>query len=257
MGMPLFGREAPQGRLWAPHITGTLALTGQTALTLILLAWASGLTAAGASAGPSRCVRAQPSAPSKGCARLLASTSCSGARAVGGTRVAPALALLVLSAWVSVAAGLEACPAAGGEVVSPCAVAPTCNVSAVGTGYRHTCALLSHGGVRCVPAPPSSHTGPSAFAPVRPCAARSDALAARAPQVLGAGQQGPAGHREQSHHGRRGRRGGVSCGRGPRDESHRGAARGRIVPQLRAVRQRTAVRAPPLSPPWMGCVSLA
>ncbi|KAJ1496166.1 regulator of chromosome condensation 1/beta-lactamase-inhibitor protein II, partial [Baffinella frigidus] len=72
---------------------------------------------------------------------------CSGARAVGGTRVAPALALVLLAAWVGVAAGLPACPAVGAAVVSPCA--PGCTVSALQTGDDHTCALFSHGGVRC------------------------------------------------------------------------------------------------------------
>jgi len=64
--------------------------------------------------------------------------------------VTPALALLVLATWaVGVAAGLDACPAEGAAlVVSPCVVAPACNVSAVRAGLEHTCALLSHGGVR-------------------------------------------------------------------------------------------------------------
>ena len=90
---------------------------------------------------------------------MLASLPCSGARAVGGTRVAPALALLlVLAARVDVAAGLDACPAAGGAVVSPCAVAPTCTVSVVRAGDSHSCALVSHGGVRCVPRHPAQVT---------------------------------------------------------------------------------------------------
>ena len=79
---------------------------------------------------------------------MLASMPCSGARAVGGTRVAPALALGVLAGCVGVASGLDACPVAGAAVVSPCAVAPTCNVSALHAGAYHTCAILSHGGVR-------------------------------------------------------------------------------------------------------------
>jgi len=74
---------------------------------------------------------------------------CSGARALGGTRLAPALALLMLAACVvGIAAGLDACPAAGAAAVSPCAVAPTCTVSALHAGMFHTCALFSHGGVR-------------------------------------------------------------------------------------------------------------
>ncbi|KAJ1474415.1 hypothetical protein T484DRAFT_3264942 [Baffinella frigidus] len=44
---------------------------------------------------------------------------------------------------------IDACPATGAAVVSPCAVAPTCTVSAVHAGYGHTCALSSLGGVRC------------------------------------------------------------------------------------------------------------
>ena len=69
------------------------------------------------------------------------------------------MALLVLAARVGVAAGLDACPAPGDAVVSPCAPVPTCAVSAVRVGGRHTCALLSLGGVRCAPAPPSAgHT---------------------------------------------------------------------------------------------------
>ena len=43
---------------------------------------------------------------------------------------------------------IDACPAAGDAVVSPCAVAPTCTVSALHVGYEHSCALFSHGGVR-------------------------------------------------------------------------------------------------------------
>ena len=93
----------------------------------------------------SRRVRAKASAPSKGRARWLAWMPCSGARALGGTRVA----LLVLAvSVVGVAAGLDTCPAEGAAVVSPCAVAPPCNVSALHAGFQHTCALFSHGGVR-------------------------------------------------------------------------------------------------------------
>ena len=59
------------------------------------------------------------------------------------------MALLVLAALVvGVAAGLDTCPAEGAAVVSPCAVALTCTVSALHVGGYHTCALLSHGGVR-------------------------------------------------------------------------------------------------------------
>ena len=58
------------------------------------------------------------------------------------------MALVVLAASVGVAAGLDTCPAEGAAVVSPCAVAPTCNVSALYAGGYHSCALLSHGGVR-------------------------------------------------------------------------------------------------------------
>ena len=64
--------------------------------------------------------------------------------------MAPALALLVLAAWVvGIAAGLDVCPAEGaGLVVSPCAAAPTCTVSALYGGSFYTCALFSNGGVR-------------------------------------------------------------------------------------------------------------
>ena len=59
------------------------------------------------------------------------------------------MALLVLAALVvGVAAGLDACPAAGVAVVSPCVVAPTCTVSALCVGGYHSCALFAHGGVR-------------------------------------------------------------------------------------------------------------
>ncbi|KAJ1467984.1 hypothetical protein T484DRAFT_2302239 [Baffinella frigidus] len=97
--------------------------------------------------GPSRRVRAQPSAPSKGRTRWLASMPRPGARAVGGTCVAPALVLVVLAAWVGVAAGLDECPAAHGALVSPCA--PQCTILTLQAGYGHTCALFEHGGVRC------------------------------------------------------------------------------------------------------------
>jgi hypothetical protein len=43
---------------------------------------------------------------------------------------------------------IDACPAAGVAVVSPCAIAPTCTVSALHVGSVHSCALFSHGGVR-------------------------------------------------------------------------------------------------------------
>ena len=63
--------------------------------------------------------------------------------------MAPALALLLLAAGVmEIAAELDACPAAGLAAVSPCAVAPTCTVSAFHVGFYHSCALFSHGGVR-------------------------------------------------------------------------------------------------------------
>ena len=58
------------------------------------------------------------------------------------------MVLLVLAASEGVAAGIDACPAAGAAAVSPCAVAPTCNVSALQAGDGYTCALFSHGGVR-------------------------------------------------------------------------------------------------------------
>ena len=83
-----------------------------------------------------------------------------------GARGVPALLGLALAAWAGVAAGLDACPAAGGANVSPpppfrCAVATTCTVLAVRSGYAHSCALLSHGGVRCAPVPPCvEHNAP-------------------------------------------------------------------------------------------------
>ena len=83
-----------------------------------------------------------------------------------GARGVPALLGLALAAWVGVAAGLDACPAAGGANASSsppfrCAVATTCTVLAVRSGYAHSCALLSHGGVRCAPVPPCvEHNAP-------------------------------------------------------------------------------------------------